>query len=320
MSGQIIGTLILWLVIAIVVIAVVVWLLNWLYHRSTKEVSFVRTGFGGERVVINGGALVLPIIHEITPVNMNVNRLRVVREKAGAIITRDRMRVDIDADFFVRVTPTAEGVSMAATTLGRRTIEPERLTELLEGKFVGALRSVAAEMTLDEMHEKRSDFVARVAERSADVLTRNGLELESVAISDLDQTELEFFNPANRFDAEGLTQLIETIEERRKLRNDIEQSALVAIRARNLAAERETLEIERDSMSARLDQEREIEAIRAAQSAEVARTRSEREAEAASARIGAEQGTAGARDRPPPRRRGRRDRGARGDRGAPHRP
>ena len=29
--------------------------MNWLYRRSTKEVSFVRTGLGGERVVINGG-------------------------------------------------------------------------------------------------------------------------------------------------------------------------------------------------------------------------------------------------------------------------
>src|SRR3546814_8906660 len=90
--------------------------------------------------------------------------------------------------------------------------------------FVGALRSVAAEMTLDEMHEKRGGYVSAVEARAADALARNGLELESVAITDLDQTDLEFFNPANRFDAEGLTQLIEAIETRRKARNDIEQS------------------------------------------------------------------------------------------------
>src|SRR3546814_19661503 len=78
--------------------------------------------------------------------------------------------------------------------------------------FVGALRSVAAEMTLDEMHEKRGGYVSAVEARAADALARNGLELESVAITDLDQTDLEFFNPANRFDAEGLTQLIEANE------------------------------------------------------------------------------------------------------------
>ena len=31
-----------------------------LYQRSSKEVSFVRTGFGGQKVIMNGGALVLP--------------------------------------------------------------------------------------------------------------------------------------------------------------------------------------------------------------------------------------------------------------------
>ena len=291
MSGQLIGSIILWLIVAVIVITVIVWLLSWLYHRSTKDTSFVRTGMGGEKVVINGGALVLPIIHEVTPVAMNVNRLRVVREKDNAIITRDRMRADIDADFFVRVTPTVDGVSAAATTLGARLNSPEGLAELLQGKFVSELRAVAAEMTLDEMHEKRGAFVEQVAARCAGMLARNGLELESAAITDLDQTELEYFNPANRFDAEGLTQLITTIEERRKMRNDIEQSALVQIRTRNLEAEKETLEIERQSTSAKLAQEREIEETRAAQQADVARVQAEHEAQSAAARITAQEAT-----------------------------
>jgi uncharacterized membrane protein YqiK len=113
MSGVLVGTLILWLIIAIIVIAIVVYLVNWLYHRSSKEVSFVRTGLFGERVVINGGAFVLPFIHDYTPVNMNVLQMEVVREKADALITRDRMRVDIEAEFYVRVKSTQEAVSIA---------------------------------------------------------------------------------------------------------------------------------------------------------------------------------------------------------------
>src|ERR1044071_4481835 len=106
MSGVLIGQLILWLIVAIIVIAIIVYLVNWLYHRSSKEVSFVRTGLYGERVVINGGAFVLPFIHDYTPVNMNVLQMEIVREQADALITRDRMRVDIEAEFYVRVQPT----------------------------------------------------------------------------------------------------------------------------------------------------------------------------------------------------------------------
>ncbi len=292
MDGSLVGAIVLGIIVAVVVIAVVIWLLSVLYHRSTKELSFVRTGMGGQKVVINGGAIVLPVIHEVTPVSMNVQRLSVSRGRETAVITRDRMRVDLDADFFLRVAPTTEAVAAAAATLGRRTMEPERLTELLEGKFVGALRSVAAEMTIDEMHERRADYVTAVTARAAEALARNGLELESVAITDLEQTGLDYFNPANRFDAEGLTKLVEAIEERRRARNDIEQSALVAIRARNVAAEKEQLAIERESAVARLEQEREIAASRASQKAEIARTDAAREAEASQARIAAEEETA----------------------------
>ncbi len=293
MTGSLIGGIILWLIVAIIAIVVIVYLLNWLYHRSTKEVAFVRTGLGGEKVVINGGALVLPIVHEVTPVNLNVVRIAISRVRDNAVITGDRVRVDIEAEFFVRVLQQKAAVAAAASTLGRRTLEAERLAELLSGKFVGALRSVAAERTLDEMHERRGDFVAAVEERAAVALAQNGLELESVAITDLDQTNLEFFNPSNRFDAEGLTRLIETIEARRKLRNDIEQSSMVAIRSQNLEAEKQTLKLEQESEDARLNQQRALETLRADQRAEVARIHVAKESEAEQARIASQQETRG---------------------------
>ena len=62
-----------------------------LYRRSSKEISFVRTGFGGEKVILGGGAIVLPVLHEIIPVNMNTLRLEVRRADDQALITRDRM-------------------------------------------------------------------------------------------------------------------------------------------------------------------------------------------------------------------------------------
>ena len=285
MSGQLIGNLILWLIVAVIVIAIVYWVMNWLYRRSTKEVAFVRTGFLGEKVVIDGGAFVWPIIHDITPVNMNTLQLEVIREKDDALITKDRMRVDVEAEFYVRVAPNREAVSIAAATLGRRTLEQERLHALMSGKFVSALRSTAAQMTIEEIHEQRGDYVSRVKGAAQEALAQNGLELESVAITDIDQTDLEYFNPSNRFDAEGLTKLIEDIEDRRKLRNDIEQDSMIKIRARNLEAEKEALAIERESETARLDQEREVEFRRAAQRAELARERAERETDAENAQI-----------------------------------
>src|ERR1700747_1394189 len=125
MSGMLVGELILWLIVAIVAIVIIVYVVNWLYHRSSKETSFVRTGFLGERVVINGGAFVLPFIHDYTPVNMNVLPMGIVRARRAAVIPRARMRADIEAHFYVRVRAPRKAVAIAAATLGRRTMEPE---------------------------------------------------------------------------------------------------------------------------------------------------------------------------------------------------
>ena len=285
MSGSTIGTIIFVIIVAAILIAVGVWLMNWLYRRSSKETSFVRTGLGGQRVVMNGGAFVLPIIHDVIPVNMNTLRLEVRRGRESALITKNRMRIDVVAEFYVRVQPMPDAIANAAQTLGQRTMQPEQLRELLEGKFVDSLRSVAAEMTMDEMHEKRGEYVKRVRAAVAEDLLKNGLELETVSLTGLDQTNMEFFNPSNAFDAEGLTRLTEEIERRKKIRNDIEQDTMIQIRNKNLEAEKLSLAIDQDSEQARLEHERELEIQRAVQRAQLARERALREQEAEQAQI-----------------------------------
>jgi uncharacterized membrane protein YqiK len=289
MSGSQFGSFILGLIVVAIVVAIVVWLMHWLYLRSSKERAFVRTGLGGQKVVLDGGAFVLPIVHDVIPVNMNTLRLEVSRGRDKALITKDRMRVDVIAEFYVRVAANPNSVANAAQTLGLRTMEPDQLKELVEGKFVDALRTAAAEMTMEELHEKRGAYVKRVRETVAEDLTKNGLELEAASLTQLDQTGMEFFNPSNAFDAEGLTRLTEQIEHRKKQRNDVEQDTLIAIRNKNLEAEKLSLEIDREGEYARLEQQREVEIARARQRAEVTTERAQREQAGESAQIAAKQ-------------------------------
>lgn len=273
-------------VVGIIVIGMI---FSRLYTRASKEISFVRTGAAGQKVVMNGGALVFPVLHEVIPVNMNTLRLEVRRANEQALITRDRMRVDVLAEFYVRVQPTSDSIAAAAQTLGRRTMEPSALKELVEGKFVDALRAVAAEMTMEELHEQRVDFVQKVQRAVSEDLLKNGLELESVSLTGLDQTNKEFFNPDNAFDAAGLTKLTEEIEDRRKRRNDIEQDTRVMMELKNLEADQKSLQIARDREYANLEQRREIEVRTASQMADIAREQAARRKDAEEATIVADQ-------------------------------
>ena len=297
MTGSTFGSFILALILVAIAVGIAVWLLHWLYLRSSKERAFVRTGMGGQKVVLDGGAFVLPIVHDVVPVNMNTLRLEVSRGRDKALITKDRMRADVIAEFYVRVAATPVAVAAAAQTLGLRTMEPEQLKELVEGKFVDALRTAAAEMTMEELHEKRGAYVKRVRDAVAEDLTKNGLELEAASLTQLDQTSMEFFNPSNAFDAEGLTRLTEQIEHSKKKRNDVEQDTLIAIRNKNLEAEKLSLDIDRESEYARLTQQREVEVARARQRAELSTERAQREQEAEGAQISAKLTTETARIR-----------------------
>ena len=270
-------------------IAIAVYLLHWLYRRSSKEVSFVRSGLGGEKVVISGGAFVLPIIHNVTTVGMRTLRIEVRRGGDKSLITKNRMRVELVAEFYVRVSPDREAVSTAARSLGKRTLEPEGLRELVEGRFVDALGIVAAQMSMDEMQEHRGDYVKSVKGLVEDSLSQTGLELEAVSLTGLDQAALEAFNPSNAFDAEGLTQLTEQIELRKKKRNDIEQDTRIQIRNKNLEAEIRALDIEKESEFSRLAQQRDIEKQRAADRTDMSVERANQERAAEEARIRADE-------------------------------
>jgi len=257
------------IILLTILIAVGVYLLHWLYRHSSKDQSFVRTGSGGERVVMGGGALVIPIIHDITVVNMNAVPIEVRRQGEQSLITKNKMRVDITTEFFVRVIATEQGVSTAARTLGARTLDPVALREVIQGRLVDAMASVTATMTMNEIHENRAAFVKKVGELVKDVLAMNGLELETVALTSLNQSDISVFDPSNHFDAEGLTLIVKETEERRKLRNQIENETKVQIKLRDFEAEQRVIEIDRDLEYVRIEQARDIETKKAQQAAAI---------------------------------------------------
>lgn len=264
-------------------------ILGRLYRRATREVSLVKTGAGGKRVIMDGGAIVLPLLHEISPVNMKTLRLELKRASEGALITKDRMRVDVGAEFYVSVQATEDGISRAAQTLGDKTFNVEGLREMIEGKLIDGLRAVAARMTMDELHENRTSFVQEVQNAVSNDLLKNGLELESVSLTALDQTPFSDLDENNAFNAVGMRKLAEVIATSKKERAAIDAEADVSVRRSVMEAEKLKLQIARDEEEARIARTQEIEQLKAAQEAEIARAREAATSERERARIRREQ-------------------------------
>lgn len=278
-----------WIVLALVVIAVVIVLAAWFYERATNEVSLIRTGIGGRKVIVDGGTIAIPFFHEISRVNMQTIRMDVTRAGDRSLITKDRMRVDVGAEFYASVIPEEGAIVRAAQTLGKRTFQPEQLKALIEGMMVDALRSVAAQMTMDELHENRGEFVRQVRAALTETLAKYGLELDKVSLTAFDQTPFSALDENNAFNAVGMRKLAEVIAKSKKERAEIEGESQVSVRRAEVEANRRKLEIELEERRAEIAQTQEVEMLLAGQLAEVARRKAEAEREAAHARIKMEQ-------------------------------
>ena len=279
------------IVVAVIAIAVIVAFMNRFYRKSTRDVALVRTGFGGQKVVLSGGCLSLPFLHKVEEINMRTNRVEVKRAGEKSLITTDRIRVDVELEFYVRVQPTADGVATAAQSIGARALNPDGISNLMEGRFIDALQSVAAAETMDALHEKRGEFVRHVAAQLRDNLAHNGLLLDSVSLTRLDQAPFQSLDENNAFNAVGMRQLAEIIATNKKRRTQIEAEADIAVRETQLEATKRRLTLQQQEEQAQISQQLEIEKSKSAANADTAKSREDAMAASENARIARERDT-----------------------------
>ena len=58
-----ISTLLVPAALFVILVLTLLFILSRFYRRASKEMSFVRTGMGGEKVILDGGGLKLSLIH-----------------------------------------------------------------------------------------------------------------------------------------------------------------------------------------------------------------------------------------------------------------
>lgn len=239
---------------AVALTSTVLIIITRLYRKTSADEAFVRTGQGGLHCVIDGGALVIPVVHDVIPVSLRTFKLEVKRTGPEALITADSLRADVIAEFYVRVKKETEAILQAATSLGRACTDAHAVRDLIMEKLVSALRTVAATQDLNALHAKRGEFADAVQQIVQADLESNGLSLESVTISALDQAPLEIMQPdQNVFDAQGRKRIAETVQQQRIERNRIERTADKEVKAQDVDRDRYIAEQEIDKARAEAD-------------------------------------------------------------------
>ncbi len=241
------------------------------YRRCGADEALVRTGAGGNKVVIGGGVLVYPILHQLLRVSLRSVKLSVERSGKNALVTADKIKANVTTELYIKVEPLAEDVLAAARSFGERNLDEHAIADLIEGKLTDALRSVSANQTFMALHANRKQFAERIQEVLAEELKKNGLTLENVSITGFAMVPVKDLDPQDVFDAEGLRAITESVQTNREMTNKIQREKENLIQAQNVTARMKQLELDQAQKQAEADQGRKVSEYSAAQSAETAK-------------------------------------------------
>src|SRR3954453_15911637 len=77
------------------------------YRRCGAAEALVRTGSGGNKVVIGGGIIVMPVLHQLSRVSLRSVKLSVERASKNALVTADKIKANVETELYVKVEPLA---------------------------------------------------------------------------------------------------------------------------------------------------------------------------------------------------------------------
>ena len=274
------------------VLAVVLVSLSRFYRRCGADEALVRTGSGGNKVVIGGGIMVYPILHQLLRVSLRSIKLSVERSGKNALVTRDKIKANVTTELYIKVEPIEDDVLAAARSFGERNLDEHAISELIEGKLTDALRSVAANQTFLDLHGKRKEFAEHIQTALTEELKKNGLTLENVSITALAMVPVKDLDPHDVFDAEGLRAITESVQTNAELTNKVQREKENAIKQQNVDARKKALEMEQAQAQAEADQTRRVAEYSATQQAETAKAVYVQQQAKETARIAQEQGIA----------------------------
>jgi uncharacterized membrane protein YqiK len=240
------------------------------YIKVGPDEAIVKTGMGGMNVIIDGGALVWPVIHRYEKMDLTLKSFEIAREGAEGLICKDNIRADIKCAFFIRVDKTTEEIKEVAQSIGcKRASVVETLRELFDAKFSEALKTVGKQFEFVELYDKRDKFKNEILKVIGTDL--NGYRLDDCAIDYLEQTRLELLNPNNILDAEGIKKITELTSSEKVKENHFTREREKTLKKQDVEAAEAILELERQRIEAFERQKREVAEIQARENASAAK-------------------------------------------------
>ncbi|MGL6259763.1 peptidase [Vibrio sp. WXL103] len=233
----------------------------------------------GEALIVNGvnetrasltGTFVWPVVNRSEYMDITRKKISVIRsgskdregEEYEGLHCSDNIRADLKVDFYIGVNHQEQDIVRVAklfTADGASDIRG--LEEHFLPKFSEALKSAVKQFEFEQLLTNRRDFRDAVVQVIGSEM--DGFKIYDVVIDKIDQTSLEAHNPDNILDVEGIRKISKITSVKNTETNAIRQDEQTVTKKKNVEAEANRLQLEKQAKEAEARTRREVEIIEA---------------------------------------------------------
>ena len=233
----------------------------------------------GEALIINGvdrtrasltGTFVWPVVNRGEYMDITRKKISVIRsgrkdqegEEYEGLHCKDNIRADLKVDFYIGVNHEEDDIIRVAklfTTIGAS--NPERLKDHFQPKFSEALKTAVKQFGFEELLTNRRAFRDAVVTVIGSEM--DGFKIYDVVIDKVDQTALEAHDPNNILDVEGIRKISSITSVKNTETNAIRQDEQTSIKKKNVEAEANRLQLDKQEKESIARTQREVDIIKA---------------------------------------------------------
>lgn len=170
-----------YLPIAIIVLIVLI-LLAAGYVKAPPDQAYIISGMGKEgRVLIGRAGIRIPFFERLDKLYLGQMTVDIKTEQS--VPTNDFINVNVDAVAKVRISPTTEGIRLAAKNfLNKRSAD---ITEDLKDSLQGNMREIIGTLSLKSINTDRDSFSDQVMSKASRDMEKLGIEILSCNIQNV---------------------------------------------------------------------------------------------------------------------------------------
>ena len=152
------------------------------YVKAPPDQAYIISGMGKKpKILIGQAGIRIPFLERMD--RLYLGQMTVDIKPEDSVPTNDFINVNVDAVAKIRISPTQEGILLAAKNFLNE--KPERIASDLQDSLQGNMREIIGTLTLKQINTDRDSFSDQVMEKASPDMAKLGIEILSCNIQNV---------------------------------------------------------------------------------------------------------------------------------------